>query len=230
MKRYITILSVMMLALSVSSCKFVRINVPSDFVWGGDKNSPSASKSYEVEDFQMMNIMVAATVHYTQNEDAPVVHVMAKESTLDVLDVKVENGILVVSSEKPILNGDIDIVVNSSKLTNLSTSGATEFEALSGIASESFKVDVSGTGDILINGLNANDVTFNIAGAGDLTVNFIECDSLSVSIKGAGDVTVNGKAGSADLSIQGAGEIDACGLECDKVSKNVQGVGKISLM
>lgn len=229
MKKYITILSVMMLALSVSSCKFVRINVPADFVRIGGENSSEGAMTFAPGAFNAMDIQVPADIHYYQNEDEPSVSILAKQSVLDAISVKVEDSVLVVTCDKAIINGKVDIAVNSASLSAIKVSGAADFEALNGIKADSFSIDVNGAGDILIHGLKANDVAFTVKGAGDLEVQELDCHDLGVLIQGAGDVVLVGKAETADMLIQGAGDIDAEGLECNHLTKDIQGIGKIHL-
>lgn len=227
MKKLFTIFSVVLLAASVSSCKFVRINMPKGVVVGGENE---VSKSYEFDQLNALDIRVPADIHYTQNEDAPVVHILGSEEAVEALDVCVEDGVLVIDSEKALLNSRLDIVINSSDLKSVTISGAGDFEALSGICTDSFSVDVKGAADILLNGVTAESVSLTVKGAGDLNVNSVECQNLSILIQGAGDITVTGKTDKADMLIQGAGDIDAYGLKFNTINKAVQGTGNIGIM
>ena len=140
-----------------------------------------------------------------------------------------------------ILSEDVIVYVTSPELVKASCVGSGEFIATTDIKSEDVKFDISGTGEIKLKKVTADNMTLNIAGAGDIKIDnvdavcqktvlsvagageisasFTDCDELKCSIAGAGEIELKGKVANYSESIAGAGKIKKDGLKITGKSK-----------
>ena len=238
--------------LVMSSCTFIKINgTPLS-----GKNVENAAedvltKTFEVEDFDVLTVNVPADVLYEASA-TPFMEVSAPSNVLDQIVLTQEDGQLKIAfRDKIVFRGlrHFKIRLGSTTLASLNANGATDFDCRSGFETGDFTVTVSGAGDIDIDKLKAENVSVRVNGAGDLNLVSPRCASLNVTISGAGDLDVknvqcegllkivvngagdaeiSGKTGEADLTINGAGKIDIRNLEGQIVNSSVNGVGSIS--
>ena len=140
-----------------------------------------------------------------------------------------------------ILSEDVIVYVTSPELVKASCVGSGEFIATTDIKSEDVKFDISGTGEIKLKKVTADNMTLNIAGAGDIKIDnvdavcqktvlsvagageisasFTDCNELKCSIAGAGEIELKGKVANYSESIAGAGKIKKDGLKITGKSK-----------
>ena len=119
------------------------------------------------------------------------------------------------------------IRVHAPSLRSVNLGGAAQFSAMEGMEAETFKLSLSGAGDVEINGLDAASVDVDLAGAAKIRLDGLDSQELSISISGAGDGVISGRTDHADARISGAGKIDLKGLEVDELTTSVSGAGRI---
>lgn len=92
------------------------------------------------------------------------------------------------------------------------------------------KVDISGTGDVDFKGnFSTSSLGLNISGTGDITVPSLKAENLNVNISGTGDVKIKGNCEQAGLTVSGTGDIDAILNSLSVLKVNVSGTGDIGL-
>lgn len=89
------------------------------------------------------------------------------------------------------------------------------------------KVNVGGSGDVLVRKMNSKSVAANVMGSGDLDINLVRTTNLRAVVMGSGDITLAGSCTNAKLMCQGSGNINARGLKAARARKIVQGSGYI---
>ena len=87
---------------------------------------------------------------------------------------------------------------------------------------------VSGSGNLSIDHVQADDFAASIAGSGDMKIGQMAVQSAHFSIAGSGDITASGTAGSAEMQVAGSGDIGAQGLTASRANITVQGSGDVS--
>lgn len=87
------------------------------------------------------------------------------------------------------------------------------------------KVQVSGAGDVNIDGLETESFEFRLSGAGQLTGRDLDLGELVVEMSGAGRAELSGAADSQEIVISGAGEYDAADLETRDTRIDMSGAG-----
>ena len=131
-----------------------------------------------------------------------------------------------------ILSEDVIVYVTSPELVKASCVGSGEFIATTDIKSEDVKFDISGTGEIKLKKVTADNMTLNIAGAGDIELQQANVKDIDVSIAGAGDIkidNIDAVCQKTVLSVAGAGEISASFTDCNELKCSIAGAGEIEL-
>lgn len=91
------------------------------------------------------------------------------------------------------------------------------------------RVLMGGSGAMRIEGLKGVRGDLNLSGSGDLEVNGVAVDQLVVNNAGNGRVRLSGNAGSARIQMMGAGSLEAPGLVVKNATIDSQGPGSITL-
>ena len=216
------------------------------------KGKDRLEKIVQVTQFDKVSLTAGFVVKYTQglNHECTI---FASPKDMEHVKAEVKNNQLYISiiidkkkmkkmkSGTSILSEDVIVNVTSPKLVKASCVGSGEFIATTDIKSEKVKFDISGTGEIKLKTVTADNMTLNIAGAGDINIanvdsgcpktvlsvagageisaSFTDCDELKCSIAGAGEIELKGKVANYSESIAGAGKIKKDGLKITGKSK-----------
>ena len=110
------------------------------------------------------------------------------------------------------------------------------------------RLDITGSGDADISGLDGDDLELNIDGSGDVqlvgTVGYLDIDvqgsgdvravdlsagEIRTKTKGSGDIELEGTAATLEIELRGSGSIDARRLVAREASAEIYGSGDISV-
>ena len=216
------------------------------------KGKDRLEKTVQVTQFDKVSLTAGFVVKYTQglNHECTI---FASPKDMEHVKAEVKNNQLylsvIIDKKKmkkmkystSILSEDVIVYVTSPELVKASCVGSGEFIATTDIKSEDVKFDISGTGEIKLKKVTADNMTLNIAGAGDIKIDnvdavwqktvlsvagageisasFTDCDELKCSIAGAGEIELKGKVANYSESIAGAGKIKKDGLKITGKSK-----------
>ena len=216
------------------------------------KGKDRLEKTVQVTQFDKVSLTAGFVVKYTQglNHECTI---FASPKDMEHVKAKVKNNQLylsvIIDKKKmkkmkystSILSEDVIVYVTSPELVKASCVGSGEFIATTDIKSEDVKFDISGTGEIKLKKVTADNMTLNIAGAGDIKIDnvdavcqktvlsvagageisasFTDCNELKCSIAGAGEIELKGKVANYSESIAGAGKIKKDGLKITGKSK-----------
>ena len=216
------------------------------------KGKDRLEKTVQVTQFDKVSLTAGFVVKYTQglNHECTI---FASPKDMEHVKAEVKNNQLylsvIIDKKKmqkmkystSILSEDVIVYVTSPELVKASCVGSGEFIATTDIKSEDVKFDISGTGEIKLKKVTADNMTLNIAGAGDIKIDnvdavcqktvlsvagageisasFTDCNELKCSIAGAGEIELKGKVANYSESIAGAGKIKKDGLEITGKSK-----------
>lgn len=187
------------------------------------------SETVIVDEFTAIDVRDVADVILSQGSAFEVV-VEAEQEVLDKMDVRVQNGELILRLEG-CFNGDptFDVFVTvpaSSPLTAVSVSGASDLITQNAIEiDENFEIRSSGASDITFIAANAATTSsIRVSGAGDAEVS-LSSESMEIAISGAGDGSVSGETKSLDAKISGSGDLEAFDLDAETAFVDVSGSG-----
>jgi len=223
----------------------VCIALAAQSAFAEDKN---ITKEIQVSKFTVIECTLPCDIKYTQGPES--FKISAPQNILDHLVVAINDGKMKLCLDKTKwFNFDgVKVWISSRKLNEISINGAIEFEAESGIKTDSLIVNLNGASELEIAGLVADSASIcsngtadieiddvkcakletKINGAGDCKVKGIECESLEVTVNGTGGSTVEGYTKQAKLTINGVGGINAKKLKADFITTSVNGIGSIS--
>lgn len=190
------------------------------------------TKTYDVGTISSIDANGLFSVIYEQTSGETDVSVKAKDKVFECLDVKNDDGMLVLKLNlkdgKSYTLPPIEVKVRTKHLTYVELSGSGSFTCESGIKTESLKIRSSGAGSVEINDLSAkNSIEIMTSGAGKVEVQGIESKTATAIIRGAGKITLGGKTGNATYKLNGVGVIDAESLKADNVRSDRAGIGSI---
>ena len=216
------------------------------------KGKDRLEKTVQVTQFDKVSLTAGFVVKYTQglNHECTI---FASPKDMEHVKAEVKNNQLylsvIIDKKKmkkmkystSILSEDVIVNVTSPELVKASCVGSGEFIATTDIKSEDVKFDISGTGEIKLKKVTADNMTLTIAGAGDIKIDnvdavcqktvlsvagageisasFTDCDELKCSIAGAGEIELKGKVANYSESIAGAGKLKKDGLKITGKSK-----------
>ena len=133
---------------------------------------------------------------------------------MERVEAEVKNGTLYLDrkEQKRRLNwGNRDSLkaeITLPALSGLTASGVVD-GIVRGIDAESFELDLSGVGDVDLEG-ECGALDADVSGVGDLDAETLECRTVKVDVSGVGDASVYA-SDSVDASVSGVGDIDVYG-------------------
>ena len=202
MKR--TVFLTILLVMLASSC--VIAITPGDFIGNGKV----ITTSIPVSGYTAVKNMTSAQIRL-QQDSARSAKVTIDENLLELLDIHVENGTLVIS----LIPGKS--LYRYSKFTVDVT-----LPSLTGLG-------VYGSGEIATsNSFDGRSIALTIAGSGDIEGNF-DYDEVAASIMGSGSIRIDGSAERFEGSIGGSGSIQARNFITEDAAVSVKGSGSVTL-
>jgi hypothetical protein len=166
----------------------------------------------EVPSFSEISLRISGKVHLEQG-DRQSVRIEAKSSTLEEIITEVKGRTLIIRFKNSNLfwrsfnPGRVDIYITVPEINALSVSGSGDIVADSKIKSRILDLAVSGSGDISLPNLDAEQVKAAVSGSGD-----IQIDN-------------GGIADDFEIAISGSGNVRAENFEAKKVSAKISGSG-----
>lgn len=90
-------------------------------------------------------------------------------------------------------------------------------------------VQLSGSGNILLDQAKGGSFSAGVSGSGDMRIERVETGTLSLRVTGSGDLAARGTAQSVAASVTGSGDIAATGLATTDLVATVTGSGDIDM-
>jgi len=139
------------------------------------------------------------------------ISINASENLMDIIETKVENGILKIKFK------------NGINVKNHKTIFITVFyDAINSIS-------LGGSGDIhSANTLNANDLELSLSGSGAFNL-AVSTTNLNINISGSGNMNISGKTAVLTCAVSGSGNIKTTDLTAHTVHAKISGSGNIKV-
>ena len=170
----------------------------------------------KVDAFTEISLRISAKVHLEQGEKQKL-EIVAKPSTLEEIITEVKDGKLIIrfpnknyfwSTFQP---GDITIYITTSEINGLGVAGSGDIIAEDEIKTKILDMAVSGSGNIKLSALSAEQVKSVISGSGNIIL---------AGKKAAQDLSVN---------ISGSGNFKGLDFSADDVTIKVSGSGNVGV-
>lgn len=187
----------------------------------------------KVEPFTEISLRISANVHLEQG-DKQNLEIVAKASTLEQIITEVKDGKLIIRfpSKNLFWNdfrpGEITIYITTPEINALNVSGSGDIVAEDGIKTKALDLSVSGSGNINLSELAAEQVKTAISGSGNIILSGKQtAQDLSVAISGSGNF--KGMDYSAkDVSVKISGSGDASVEAKDNLYIRLVGSGNVT--
>ncbi|MDX9882763.1 MAG: head GIN domain-containing protein [Prolixibacteraceae bacterium] len=194
---------------------FVSLVVLPLFVFSGT-NVNAEGRERKVDPFSEISLRVPGDLFLTQG-DRQHIEIVAKPTALDEILTEVKEDKLIIRFPgknyvwKDFESGKIVIYVTVPEINALSVSGSGDIICEDGIKTRMLDLAVSGSGNIKLQGLRA--------------------EQLKVAISGSGDVVIRGNETATDLSvaISGSGNLKALDFPVEDALVKVAGSGNCTL-
>lgn len=179
----------------------------------GERGSGNlATVTRDVGDFDAIEVDYPAQVFVTQG-DAVSVKIEAEDNLLPGLQTQVSNGRLRIFYK-----------AEAGKRVN-----PTEIVRVTIVVTELKDVEFDSAGELIIEGLETDDLGISLSGAGNLKLDAIAVKELSINLSGAGSVTASGAADDLSLTISGFGSFNGKDLQSQTASVSLSGAGSATV-
>ncbi len=186
----------------VSGCLVIDLNGCSSKTVKGSGNVITVSR--RVADFNKIHLKGAGRVFLTRGETLSLA-IKTDDNIVPVIKTTVSDGKLVISNRNYNLRPTtLSYFITVKDLKGIAVSGSADVSSDSKFVSDSFSVDISGSGDV------------------DLE---LEVGRLESEISGSGSMRFSGKADALEASITGAGNIRALDMQARNVALKITGSG-----
>ena len=178
-----------------------------------ESGGPTVQRDYQVGAFERIEV----AGHYevdVRTGSAPSVHATGPEKDIERLVVEVKGDRLLIHPRK-----ERGFHMNWS--SNEPTRIAVTVPKLSGAA-------IAGSGGIKVDRVASESFKGEIGGSGDLVVGAIEAGAVELSIAGSGNINAAGKARTAEYNIAGSGDISAARLVSETADVSIAGSGNVA--
>ncbi len=223
MKKSITVLALLaIVCITLPSCK--------DHVMHGE--GAKTSKTINLEAFNAIDISISSitTVNIVPGAQAKI-EILGYENHLSHILTKVEGTTLTVYDDlKPHWTfGNKKVVefrITAPSLEELDLSGATNAYLHGNLTGKSFKLDVSGAVNVVVDSANVTDLSADMSGASNIEINGGTAQTANYDISGAAKIKAFGlKTNETTTSISGAAKAEVSASE--KLAVDISGAGKV---
>lgn len=195
---------------------------------GAAPAAQAADRSYSLTGFDKVEAAAASDVAITTGP-AFAVRATGDADAIDRLVITVDNGTLKIGSKSDWgmgRRGEARVAVTMPRLTGVRVSGSADVTADRG-AGPAFAAGVSGSGNVRIAAIDADDVRFSVSGSGNLTAAG-RCRSFGAQVTGSGDIDAAAlKCATAQVKVAGSGNLSAFASQTATVS--VSGSGDVRI-
>jgi len=169
----------------------------------------------KVDHFSEISLRIGAKVHLEQGQKQNL-EIVAKSSTLEEIITEVKDGKLIIRYPnknffwKDFQPGEITIYITTPEISGLGVSGSGDIIAEDEIKTRALDLAVSGSGNIRLSELSAEQIKSTISGSGDIVLGGKNAaQDLSINISGSGNFKgMNFSADDVTIKIAGSGNVD----------------------
>jgi hypothetical protein len=213
-----------LVSISVAGCSIHWNGTPA--VQGSGKN---ASQSRNTGEFTGLALASAADVEVTISDKTSVV-IEGDDNLLPYITTEVENGVLTISNQVSYRTQlGIRVYVTTPNLASADVSGSGRISSEK-IEAKQFEASIAGSGEINIEGLIAGNVVASVPGSGQLHIKNLKAGSFSGSVDGSGSITAVGTAQTLEVSTAGSGSLDLADLKSRDANVSIAGSGSADVL
>lgn len=185
----------------------------------GEKGEDSTKiiKAYDLTDFYGITLIGSGDIEFTQ-DSVYKVEVEASEGVISRMEISVEDGNLNITPDSDakeknskvfvMKSGKYAVRISAPTLRSVLIVGSGDFDCEKPLTTDSFSLQVVGSGDICFNSITASNITASVVGSGDIDFTAKDVETTDIRIAGSGDVTANlNSCGVVKVAVDGSGDI-----------------------
>ena len=191
-------------------------------------SGPVVTENRNTPQFNRLGISVPGDVVYTQSNTYKV-EIEAQQNIIDIIQTPVTNGELIVKIKNDVRiksHERIIVRVSSPEMTGLRVSGSGNLRSSGNLQSESMRLNISGSGNIMVPQLTTGDIEATVSGSGDIRVSAGSAIEEDLRISGSGSIDLaNVTAKVARTSTSGSGTMRV--HASDRLEVSISGSGNV---
>jgi cytoskeletal protein CcmA (bactofilin family) len=181
-----------------------------------------AEQSFDrVENKSDATVVLVAEESWT-NPDAKW-EVSCASSPLDIL-AEVTDGVLTVTATDALLGADCAIKVRAQPVREIQVSGNGDLD-VEGMVRDLAYVEIRGDGEVTLGTVQTTDLELSAHGNGQVKIDNLQADTLSATVAGRGDMWLSGAVPEAEIFVQGLGDLIAVDLLLQDLYIELSGAG-----
>lgn len=185
------------------------------------------TESSDLNNFTKVRLNVASDIKISMGKSYSI-SLSGDAERIGNTELEVKNNTLRIKNKKRNMRYDRDqkmlITVVMPNIEAMQINGSGDGE-ITGVDNKSLELSINGSGDLDVTGKTQNlDISIN--GSGDIRMDEVTGKDVMVSINGSGDVELDGgSCDKLDIDINGSGDVSAKDMKCKDVSVDVSGSG-----
>ena len=196
-----------------------------DFGRRGERGSGDVvTEQREVSPFERIRLECSADLIVTVGNDVSV-SVTTDDNLQDniITEVIRRRTLLVDSDGSYRTRRGVLVEITVPTLTLIEVDGSGDVE-ITGLNNQTFEVELDGSGDIEFHG-KIDELDIELHGSGQIVVDDLTSETVNIRSKGSGDIEMRGETELLEISMHGSGDIDARRLKAIDAVVRVHGSG-----
>lgn len=218
MNKHLVFFVVVLFTFSVGVCNALAIRGSGNVV----------SETREVRDFESVSVSGFGELNITQGSHESLT-IETDDNLMSFIRTRVRNRTLRIDFVRGVNlrpTETIKYYLTVKEIGSLSISGSCEVDASALRTDKKMDISVSGSGDIRIDSLGAQDLKIGISGSGDIRIDSLAVQGLKIGISGSGDILMgSGNVVNQEITINGSGTYEAPDLESQEAVIGLSGSG-----
>lgn len=187
---------------------FVLIGLLSSCMLGVQGNGKVEEANRSVEDFNRISVSGMFEVHLRQADENSL-KVVADENLHELIESRVENGVLQISTKEDIGRAEeLDLYIGLKDLEAMEFSGAVSVKNVGELSGAELHLESSGAAEIKLS---------------------VDYDQISIELSGASEIEMSGEADQLRLSSSGASEVKFFELKVDRMRLDLSGASDVEV-
>lgn len=189
-----------------------------------------STETRTASNFEKIILAVPARLVLTQGQNESL-EISAEENLMAYIHSKVENGVLSIYVEENINimpTEEILIRLSAKDISAITISGSGKIIS-NALNAEELSLQINGSGEFIIDQIDTKQLGANINGSGEMRLDKISAANTRLSIDGSGKYIVAGQSNSVELLVNGSGRIQAQHLESEQAQASINGSGNIAV-
>ena len=160
------------------------------------------------------------------------VNVSGPENLVQLADVRVENGVLIIGYTQPVrVRGerDLKVAVSAPELASVAVHQNGDFEVRGSLHADQLSLQSAGDAEIAADHIQASSVTIEAADRSDVDLGRVQADRVEATAHNRAEIDLSGDVQQAVLTNNGSGDVDAEDLRAATVTATGNASGSIKV-